>query len=99
MIPLPANNHGDFYHWKHEIGAILAGLLGGARYGVKIRLPHALVMTTVFRKDLTSRGKLRQILRMTFEHATHLAAFATVYKVRQQTAICICMRRHNENLD
>ena len=65
----------------HELHAILAGLLGGARYGIKIRLPHALVMTWLFRKDLTTRGKLRQILRLTMEHALHLASFATIYKV------------------
>jgi peroxisomal membrane protein 4 len=81
---LPHHNNNTLAYdnmWRNEIYAILAGLLGGARYGVKIRLPHALVMTSLFRKDLTSRGKLRQILRMTLEHASHLAAFATIYKV------------------
>lgn len=28
--------------WNDEIAAILSGLIGGGRYGLKIRVPHAL---------------------------------------------------------
>ena len=66
---------------KAELQAITSALVGGAKYGVKIRLPHALVMTFLFRRDLSSKDKLRTILRLTFQHASSLAAFATLYKV------------------
>jgi hypothetical protein len=36
-----------------ELLAICGALVGGARYGLKIRLPHALVMTFIFRKGTT----------------------------------------------
>ena len=65
---------------KHELQSIASALVGGARYGVKIRLPHALVMTVLFRRDLSSKGKLKNILKMAFQHASSLAAFAAIYK-------------------
>ena len=64
----------------NEVAAILSALLGGGRYGVKIRFPHALVMTSLFRRDLTANEKIRTILRLTREHAINLAAFAALYK-------------------
>ena len=67
--------------WDDELIAILEGLIGGARYGVKIRLPHALLMTTLFGKGLTAKQKFRRILQLTWEHASSLAAFAAIYKV------------------
>ena len=65
-----------------EVQAIVAALVGGARYGVKIRLPHALVMTMLFRRDLTSKQKLNSVVKMAMEHASNLAAFASIYKVQ-----------------
>lgn len=64
-----------------EVKAILAGLLGGGKYGVKIRLPHALVMTLLFRRNLSAQDKLKIILKSTFEHSKNLASFAAIYKV------------------
>lgn len=66
--------------WKDEIQAILASLIGGARYGVKIRLPHAMIMTCLFRNDMNASEKLKQISQLVREHATNLALFATIYK-------------------
>jgi hypothetical protein len=63
-----------------ELQAIFLSLIGGARYGIKIRLPHALVMTLLFRRDLSAQKKLQSILRLAVEHATNLAAFACIYK-------------------
>ena len=63
-----------------EVWAVLAALYGGARYGVKVRLPHSVVMTLLFGQDLSTRDKLKRILRLVSEHATNLAVFATVYK-------------------
>ena len=65
-----------------EIQAIIAALVGGVRYGTKIRLPHALVMTFLFRRDLSAQEKIRSIIRMTMLHASNLGLFAVVYKVR-----------------
>jgi predicted MPP superfamily phosphohydrolase len=66
---------------KAELHSIASALVGGAKYGVKIRLPHALVMTFLFRRDLSSKDKLRNVLFLAFQHASSLAAFATIYKV------------------
>lgn len=65
---------------SNEFAAILSALLGGGRYGVKIRFPHALVMTSLFRRDLTANEKIQTILKLTREHAKNLAAFAALYK-------------------
>ena len=63
-----------------ELTAVVSALINGAKYGVKIRLPHALVMTFLFRKDLSLKNKIRAVLRLVVEHASNLAAFATIYK-------------------
>jgi hypothetical protein len=65
---------------QDELKAICSALVSGARYGVKIRLPHAVVMTGLFRRDLSAPDKLRSIVRLVREHATNLAAFAGLYK-------------------
>jgi peroxisomal membrane protein 4 len=63
-----------------ELLAILSAGWSGARFGAKIRAPHAFVMTFLFRDDLSSRQKVRNVLRMAAEHAGNLAAFAALYK-------------------
>ena len=63
-----------------ELQAIVLSLIGGARYGVKIRLPHALVMTLLFRRNVSAYKKLQSIFQLVAEHATNLAAFACIYK-------------------
>lgn len=65
----------------NEARAVLTALISAFRYGLKIRLPHALVMTFMFRRDLSTQGKLRVILRAVAEHATSLGSFAFIYKV------------------
>ncbi len=65
-----------------EISAIISGLIGGGRYGFKIRLPHAAVMTLLFRKNATVEEKLKIVLKSTMEHSRNLASFAAIYKVR-----------------
>jgi len=64
-----------------EIGAILKAFLGGIRYGVKIRFPHALLMTILFQKNRSPSEIIKTILKLTRDHALNLAAFATIYKV------------------
>jgi peroxisomal membrane protein 4 len=64
-----------------ELTAVASALIAGAKYGVKIRLPHAVVMTCLFRKDLSSKEKIRSIMKLVFEHSSNLAAFASIYKI------------------
>jgi hypothetical protein len=70
----------DMVVWRDEFQAILFSLIGGARYGIKVRLPHALVMTTLFRPDWNAQQKCRNIVKLVQEHATNLASFAVLYK-------------------
>ena len=65
-----------------EFQAIVASLVGGGKYGTKIRLPHAAVMTILFRKETSVQEKLRIVMKLTFAHSRNLASFAAIYKVR-----------------
>ena len=66
---------------QSEAIAILSGLLGGLRYGAKIRAPHSFVITFLFRRDVSTKDKLKLILRSTSEHSVNLGCFAALYKV------------------
>ena len=63
-----------------ELSAIIGATISGAKYGFKIRFPHALVMTLLFREG-TAKEKLQIIFKSTWEHSRNLASFATSYKV------------------
>ncbi|XP_040837559.1 peroxisomal membrane protein 4 [Ochotona curzoniae] len=63
----------------HAALAVLKGFRNGAVYGVKIRAPHALVMTLLFRSG-SFREKLRTILQATYTHSRNLAYFVFAYK-------------------
>ncbi|KAF7320001.1 hypothetical protein MKEN_00784000 [Mycena kentingensis (nom. inval.)] len=76
--------------------AILKGARNGFVYGVKVRFPHALVMSILFGRGervflcslrwavltLTDswKSRIRVIFRATKQHATNLAKFVTLYK-------------------
>ncbi|KAG6832235.1 hypothetical protein H0H92_004200 [Tricholoma furcatifolium] len=63
----------------HDYLAILKGARNGFVYGVKVRFPHAVVMSILFgRGDWQTR--LRNIYRATRQHAFNLAKFVTLYK-------------------
>jgi hypothetical protein len=66
---------------SRELHSIISGLIGGAKYGIKIRLPHALLMTFLFRSNLSASQKLKRVLQLSLEHAGKLAAFASIYKL------------------
>jgi len=68
--------------WTEEVMAILAAMVGGARYGIKVRVPHAVVMTMLFKPHWSAQDKIRAILTLALDHATKLATFATLYKVK-----------------
>ncbi|KAF8514514.1 Tim17/Tim22/Tim23/Pmp24 family-domain-containing protein [Gautieria morchelliformis] len=63
----------------HDYLAIVKGARNGLVYGVKIRFPHALLMSILFgRGDWKSRA--RQIFLATKQHALNLAGFVSIYK-------------------
>lgn len=59
--------------------SVLRGIRNGLFYGTKIRMPHALVMTLLFRPG--SPTKMADgIAKLTWEHSRNLALFAGSYK-------------------
>lgn len=62
-----------------ELLTIIKGFRNGIVYGAKIRFPHALVMTFLFRYgDVLS--KLRWILTATKQHSLNLGMFVAIFK-------------------
>jgi len=53
----------------------------GLFYGTKIRLPHALVMTLLFRRSTDIKKMADPIAKLTWEHSRNLALFAGFYKL------------------
>ncbi|KAJ1983258.1 hypothetical protein H4R34_001380 [Dimargaris verticillata] len=62
-----------------ELLGIVKGLRNGIVYGAKVRFPHALVMTFLFRSG-SLRDKLWAVFKATRTHAQNLGMFVTVYK-------------------
>ncbi|XP_057637668.1 peroxisomal membrane protein 4 [Chionomys nivalis] len=63
----------------HAVLALLKGFRNGAVYGVKVRAPHALVMTFLFRSG-SLQEKLQAVLKATYTHSRNLACFVFTYK-------------------
>ncbi|KAG5836146.1 peroxisomal membrane protein 4 [Anguilla rostrata] len=59
--------------------AVIKGFRNGAVYGAKIRAPHALVMTFLF-KSGSLKDKLKAIAQATYTHSRNLAYFVFTYK-------------------
>ena len=59
---------------------VLFGARNGALYGVKVRGPHSLVLTSLWHEG-DAKTKARVILAATATHAKQLALFASAYKV------------------
>ncbi|XP_015265870.1 PREDICTED: LOW QUALITY PROTEIN: peroxisomal membrane protein 4 [Gekko japonicus] len=59
--------------------AVAKGFRNGAVYGAKIRAPHALVMTFLF-KSGSLREKFKAIAQATYTHSRNLAYFVFTYK-------------------
>merc|ERR550532_2264629 len=70
----------------HSILALIKGFRNGLVYGAKIRFPHALVMTFLF-KGGPLLTKARAIFDATYTHSTNLASFVITYK-----GLCLLMR-------
>jgi len=61
--------------------SVWRGFRNGLYYGTKIRLPHALVMTLLFRRSSNIKKMLDPIAKLTWEHSRNLALFAGFYKL------------------
>ena len=70
-----------------ELHSVMVAVVAGARYGTKIRLPHALVMTFLFKRDMSTEDKLKAVIRLVAEHASNLASFAAIYKT-----LIVCLK-------
>ncbi|XP_041059897.1 peroxisomal membrane protein 4 isoform X1 [Carcharodon carcharias] len=66
-------------HRFHAALAAVKGFRNGAVYGAKIRAPHALVMTFLFRSG-SLLDKLKAIAQATYTHSRNLAIFVFLYK-------------------
>ncbi|KAI8341755.1 Tim17/Tim22/Tim23/Pmp24 family-domain-containing protein [Chlamydoabsidia padenii] len=63
----------------HDLLSIVKGFRNGVVYGAKVRFPHALVMTFLF-KTGSLKDKILGIFRATKQHAQNLGTFAIIYK-------------------
>ncbi|KAI7884915.1 peroxisomal membrane protein [Lichtheimia hyalospora FSU 10163] len=63
----------------HDVLTIVKGFRNGVVYGARIRFPHALVMSFLF-KSGSFQDKFRYIFKATRQHARNLGVFATIYK-------------------
>ncbi|OMJ14002.1 Peroxisomal membrane protein 4 [Smittium culicis] len=62
-----------------DVLSIVKAARNGLVYGAKIRFPHALVMTFLFRSG-SLKKKLTSILKATREHSLKLGTYAAIYK-------------------
>lgn len=67
--------------------AVVRGLRQGIVYGAKVRFPHALVMTMLFRSGPMS-VKVQDVLRATYQHSFNLGRYAALFKLLE------CGMRH-----
>ncbi|XP_033112810.1 peroxisomal membrane protein 4-like [Anneissia japonica] len=63
-----------------QVLSVIKGFRNGVVYGAKIRFPHALVMTFLFKRG-PLKDKLISILRATYTHSRNLSYFVFIYKV------------------
>lgn len=64
----------------HDQLTLLKAIRNGIVYGCKIRFPHALVMTLLWRRG-SLQNMARIILRATYQHAKNLGQFTFLYKL------------------
>ncbi|KAF9362583.1 MAG: Tim17/Tim22/Tim23/Pmp24 family-domain-containing protein [Benniella sp.] len=75
----------------HDFLSIVKGFRNGLVYGAKIRFPHALVMTLLFRRS-NFKDMATFVLKATRQHARNLAFFCTIYK----TLLILQRRMHGK---
>eukprot|EP00485_Elphidium_margaritaceum_P001032 CAMPEP_0202695004 /NCGR_PEP_ID=MMETSP1385-20130828/8713_1 /ASSEMBLY_ACC=CAM_ASM_000861 /TAXON_ID=933848 /ORGANISM="Elphidium margaritaceum" /LENGTH=251 /DNA_ID=CAMNT_0049350957 /DNA_START=55 /DNA_END=810 /DNA_ORIENTATION=- len=67
--------------FQDDLWSIARGFRNGCVYGIKIRFPHALVMTLIFTNDRSIQNMSRTIFKKTKEHSLHLGHFVMMYKL------------------
>jgi len=72
--------------------AVIRSLRQGVVFGAKLRFPHALVMTFLFRCG-TLGTKIREILGATYQHSRNLGCYAALYK------FLTCSLKHLRGVD
>mmetsp|Transcript_14997 Transcript_14997/g.29201 ORF Transcript_14997/g.29201 Transcript_14997/m.29201 type:complete len:231 (+) Transcript_14997:565-1257(+) len=77
---------------RFAVLSIWRAFRNGLFYGTKIRLPHALVMTLLFRRNSDLKKMMDPIARMTWEHSRNLALFAGFYKILLAAARLVRVR-------
>lgn len=65
---------------RFAVLSVLRGARNGLFYGTKIRLPHVLVMTLLFRRNSDIKKMTDPIASLTWQHSRNLALFVTFYK-------------------
>lgn len=63
----------------NAILSVIKGFRNGAVYGAKVRFPHSLVMTLLFKRE-SLKDMSKSILEATFTHSKNLAMFVFLYK-------------------
>eukprot|EP00474_Spongospora_subterranea_P010991 CRZ11449.1 hypothetical protein [Spongospora subterranea] len=74
--------------------SIAAGFKAGVLYGAKVRFPHSLVVTLVFRRNLSIKGMVEAILKTTAQHSARLGFYVAAFK-----SICCLLRRIRQQTD
>ena len=77
---------------KSCLHSAIRGFRNGVVYGARIRFPHALLMTILFRGG-SVYDKAADILKLTYIHSRNLGVFALVYKLMQ------CALRRTRDVD
>jgi peroxisomal membrane protein 4 len=67
--------------------SVIRGFRHGMWYGMKIRFPHALVMTFLFRSG-SFTDKMSDVCKATYQHSRNLALYVSLYK------LVTCLMRH-----
>ena len=67
--------------FEQDLLSILRGFRNGLIYGVKIRFPHALVMTVLFQRHKPINEMASSIFQKTRQHSLNLGRFVCLYKL------------------
>ncbi|KAH3674844.1 hypothetical protein WICMUC_003047 [Wickerhamomyces mucosus] len=64
-----------------ELLQVFKSIRNGAHYGAKIRFAHSLVMSLLYKRNISLTKRFISILRITKDHSIILAIYALIYKV------------------
>jgi len=67
--------------FEEDLLSIIRGFRNGLIYGIKIRFPHAFVMTLLFAKNQSVGQMANTVFTKTQQHSLNLGRFVCLYKV------------------